>query len=134
MRKPNNIVSLPYQPLSHIKYSLSAADVHLVSIGNEAVGVVHPCKLYGAMAVARPILLLGPEPCHVSNIVLDSDIGWRIAHDDIDEAVKTLKAIAATSPQRLQTMGLHARELITTKYSKQDLCGKFCDILERDLA
>lgn len=132
--KPNNIVSLPYQPLSQIKYSLSAADVHLVSIGNEAVGVVHPCKVYGAMAVARPILLLGPELCHVSDIVLDSDIGWRVSHDDIDEAVKTLKAIAATSPQRLQAMGLHARELITTKYSKQDLCGKFCDILERDVA
>ena len=131
--KPKNIVSLPYQPLSQIKYSLSAADVHLVSIGNEAVGVVHPCKVYGAMAVARPILLLGPEPCHVSDIVLDSDIGWQISHDDIDGAVKTLKEIAATSPQQLQTMGLHARELITSKFSKQALCGKFCDIIERDV-
>lgn len=131
--KPNNIVSLPYQPLSQIKYSLSAADVHLVSIGDEAVGVVHPCKIYGAMAVARPILLLGPEPCHVSDIVLDSDIGWQISHDDIDGAVKTLKEIADTPSQQLKTMGLHARELITTKYSKQALCGKFCDIIERDV-
>lgn len=131
--KPNNIVSLPYQPLSQIKYSLSAADVHLVSIGDEAVGVVHPCKVYGAMAVARPILLLGPEPCHVSDIVLDSDIGWQISHDDIDGAVKTLKEISATSPQQLQTMGMHARELITSKFSKQALCGKFCDIIERDV-
>ena len=30
---PPNIRSLPYQPLSQIKYSLSAADVHLVSVG-----------------------------------------------------------------------------------------------------
>src|SRR5262249_13962230 len=35
-----NIVSLPYQPLNEIKYSLSAADVHVVSIGNEVVGIV----------------------------------------------------------------------------------------------
>lgn len=132
--KPNNIVSLPYQPLSQIKYSLSAADVHLVSIGDKAVGVVHPCKVYGAMAVARPILLLGPEPCHVSDIVLDSDIGWQISHDDIDGAIKTLKEIADTSHEKLKTMGMRARELITTKYSKQALCGKFCDILQRDVS
>ncbi|MCA9310139.1 MAG: glycosyltransferase family 4 protein, partial [Phycisphaerales bacterium] len=51
-----NIRSLPYQPMSELKYSLSAADVHVVSIGNDVVGIVHPCKVYGAMAVARPIL------------------------------------------------------------------------------
>ena len=39
-----NIRSLPYQPLSEIKYSLSAGDVHVVSLGDDVVGIVHPCK------------------------------------------------------------------------------------------
>ena len=51
------------------RYSLSAADAHLVSVGNESVGTIHPCKIYGAMAVARPIILLAPDPCHVSDLV-----------------------------------------------------------------
>lgn len=47
-----NILSLPYQPLEEIKFSLSAADVHVVSMGDDMVGIVHPCKVYGAMTVA----------------------------------------------------------------------------------
>ena len=53
-RGAKNVRSLPYQPLAEIKYSLSAADVHVVSIGDGVVGIVHPCKVYGAMAVGRP--------------------------------------------------------------------------------
>ena len=59
-----NVISLPYQPQEELRYSLSAADVHLVSMGSEMVGIVHPCKVYGAMAVARPVLVLGPAECH----------------------------------------------------------------------
>ena len=81
-----NIRSLPYQPLEQIRFSLSAADVHVVSLGNEVVGIVHPCKVYGAMAVSRPILLLGPAPCHVSDLIEQYKIGWHVEHDDVDGA------------------------------------------------
>lgn len=131
--KPSNIRSLPYQPLSQIKYSLSAADVHLVSVGDTVVGVVHPCKVYGAMAVARPILLLGPDPCHVSDIVSEHGIGWHINHGDVDGAVETIERIIATPPGELQSMGLRARELVTSQFSKDRLCARFCDVLERGL-
>lgn len=132
--RPTNIRSLPYQPLSQIKYSLSAADVHLVSVGDSVVGVVHPCKVYGAMTVARPILLLGPDPCHVSDIVEAYDIGWHIRHGDVDGAVERINDIVATPPQKLAEMGTRAREIITTRFSKTQLCGRFCDVLERGVA
>ena len=32
-----NVISLPYQPLERIKYSLSAADIHLVSMGEAMI-------------------------------------------------------------------------------------------------
>ena len=133
-RRPTNIVSLPYQPLSQIKYSLSAADVHLVSVGDSVVGVVHPCKVYGAMAVARPILLLGPDPCHVSDIVDRYRIGWHIRHGDVEGAVATIKTILRTPPEQLETMGRRAREIVATRFSKDVLCNGFCDVLERGVA
>ena len=38
----------------HIIRLLAArADVHVVSLGEKMVGIIHPCKIYGAMAVAR---------------------------------------------------------------------------------
>lgn len=132
--KPSNIRSLPYQPLSEIKYSLSAADVHVVTIGDAVVGIVHPCKVYGAMAVARPILLVAPDPCHVSDLIQKYKIGWHIPHGDVDRAVETIKQIAATPKAELEAMGLRAQEVIRTELSKDALCGKFCDVMERGLA
>ena len=129
--QPGNIISLPYQPLDRIKYSLSAADVHLVSVGDEVVGVVHPCKVYGAMAVARPILLLGPDPCHVSDLIAQHAVGWHIRHGDVDGAVTMLRRILETPPAELEAMGGRGRAVIDTELSKDTLCGRFCDVLER---
>jgi len=129
---PPNIRSLPYQPFDRLRYSLSAADVHLVSVGDSVVGVVHPCKVYGAMAVARPILLLGPDPCHVSDLVREHDIGWHIRHGDVDGAVATLGAIADADAGTLAGKGARAREVVRSRLGKAQLCGRFCDVVERD--
>lgn len=138
-----NMVSLPYQPLSQLRYSLSAADAHLVSVGDEAVGIIHPCKIYGAMAVARPIILLAPDPCHVSDLVAGArgqedrpskqPIGWHIPHGDIDRAERTIREIVDAPPEKLAAMGDLARHVIETQLSKPTLCGAFCDVLERGL-
>jgi len=129
--RPTNIVDLPYQPLERIKYSLSAADVHLVSVGDEVVGVVHPCKVYGAMAVARPILLLGPDPCHVSDIIQEHRIGWHITHGDVEGAIATIDEILATPEAELGEMGRRAQRLTEQGLSMETLRGRFCDAVER---
>lgn len=129
--KPTNIADLPYQPMDKIKYSLSAADVHLVSVGDDVVGVVHPCKVYGAMAVARPILLLGPNPCHVSDLIREHNIGWHITHGDVDGAIATVNEILATPPAELKAMGERAKKVIDDQLGMQALRGRFCDVVER---
>ena len=128
-----NIRSLPYQPLSEIKYSLSAADVHIVSVGPGVVGIVHPCKVYGAMAVSRPILLLGPNPCHVSDLIDKHKIGWHIAHGDVDGAERVIKQILATPRAELAAMGERAAEVIRSQLSKDILQTRFCDVLQKGL-
>jgi colanic acid biosynthesis glycosyl transferase WcaI len=63
-----NFVCLPYQPLSSLSASLSAADLHLVVMGQPLAGMVHPCKIYNVMAIGIPVLYVGPEASHVSDI------------------------------------------------------------------
>lgn len=126
-----NIVSLPYQPLSELKYSLSAADCHVVSIGNDVVGIVHPCKVYGAMAVSRPVLGLGPRPSHVSDLIEQNQIGWFVSHGDVDACVAALRAMVDTPSARLAEMGGRAAQVVATSLSKATLMGRFCDVLER---
>lgn len=129
----SNVRSLPYQPLSEIRYSLSAADVHLVTVGDGVVGIVHPCKVYGAMAVGRPILLLGPSPSHVSDLLEEHRIGWRLDHGDVAGAVRVLEEIRRTTPEERAAMGQRAREAIRSRLSKRALCGALCDVLERGM-
>ncbi len=128
-----NILSLPYQPLEEIKFSLSAADVHVVSMGNDMVGIVHPCKVYGAMTVARPVLLLGPAQCHISDLIEKYRFGWRIEHGDVAGAEKVLRQILATPPEELQAMGQRAANAIAGTMSRKVLMGQFCDVLQRGL-
>ena len=104
-RRPRNIRSLPYQPLSEVKYSLSAADVHLVAVGDREVGVRHPCKVYGAMALGRPVLLLGPDPCHVSDIVAEARVGWHVRHGEVDGATAVIERIVAMDRAELREIG-----------------------------
>ena len=127
---PPNVLSLPYQPLDRIKYSLSAADIHLVSMGEAMVGCVHPCKFYGALALAKPILALGPARSHVGEILEKNNVGWRVDHGDLDEAVQVLNQCVSTGEDDLASLGLTGRHLVEEQLSKKILCGRFCDVLD----
>jgi len=132
-RGANNIVSLPYQPMSTLSHSLSAADLHVVSLGNSSVGIVHPCKIYGAMAVARPILAVGPKPSHVSDVLQQADIGRQVDHDDVPGAVEAITELAQMAPAQRAAMGTRAWEIIRRELSKRVLCTRLGDLVEAAL-
>lgn len=125
-----NVLSLPYQPIEALRHSLSAADVHVVSLGDEMVGIIHPCKIYGAMAVGRPILYLGPRPSHVTDLLDAHGIGWSVAHGDTAACERTIREILQTPTPRLRQMGATARTVLSQSLTQRKLCGEFCDALE----
>ncbi|MEO1008907.1 MAG: glycosyltransferase family 4 protein [Planctomycetota bacterium] len=131
---PGNIVDLPYQPFERLRFSLSAADVHLVTMVDPVVGCVHPCKVYGAMAVGRPILFVGPEPSHVTDLLSGEGVGWRVPHGDADACVRQIEAILDTPRGELAAMGRRARAFIDERYTQARLLGEFCDAVEAAIA
>ena len=126
-----NIESLPYQPQEYLKYSLAAADVHLVTMGDAIRGIVHPSKVYGAMAAGRPIFLIGPDENHVSDLIGEHDIGWHVSHGDVDATERVLRDIARMSPGELAAMGNRARHAVHASGGKHGAVGRLCDVLER---
>ena len=125
-----NIRSLPFQPLARIGTSLSAADVHVVSLANEAVGVIHPCKIYGAMVIGRPVLFFGPEASYVGDIFHGGDIGSIVAHGDAQAAVAAIRELASIGDMARGVMGRRATEIISESFSCTALLAGFCDILD----
>lgn len=129
----SNIESLPYQPQESLKYSLAAADVHLVTMGDSIRGIVHPSKVYGAMAVGRPILLVGPDENHVSDIINEFDNGWHVKHGDVKGAEQVLRDIANLSAADLAAMGKRGRDAIHASGGKRGAVERVCNVLERDV-
>ena len=133
-RGGTNVRLLPYQPRESLRQSLSAADVHLVSMGDAMVGIVHPCKIYGAMACARPVLLVGPRASHAGELLDRYAIGWRFDHGNVSGIVKVIENILAGGRDRLAEMGLRAQAVIDRALSKSALCAALCDEIETALA
>ncbi len=82
-----NVLCLPYQPLNQLSASLSAADAHVVVMGEAMLGLVHPCKIYNILAVGAPVLYIGPRPSHVTEILDrlgDKYPSIRVAHGEAD--------------------------------------------------
>ena len=126
-----NVLSLPYQPLAELGNSLSAADVHIVSLGDKMVGIIHPCKIYGAMAIGRPILYFGPKPSHVSDILEQHHLGWHVAHGDVAGAIKMLDEIRRTPVEKRDQMGRLAQHVLAETMGQQRLCERVCVEMER---
>ena len=68
-KRKAEILCLPYQPLAQLSASLSAADAHVVAMGDAMLGLVHPCKIYNVLAVSAPVIYIGPKPSHVTEIL-----------------------------------------------------------------
>ena len=128
-----NALCLPYQPIESLRYSLSAADVHVVSLGQEMVGIIHPCKIYGSMTVARPVLFFGPRPSHVSDLLDQHGFGWHVDHGDVDAAVDRLQSMSALPSGQLTRMGETARRVLRGSLSQAQLCGVMCDRIEQTM-
>jgi colanic acid biosynthesis glycosyl transferase WcaI len=127
---PKNIVSLPYQPLERLRESLSAADVHVVSIAAAAVGVSHSCKIYGAMALGRPVLAIAPRRSHVADIVVSTGCGWFVEHGDVDGLMRTLEEIERAPVSEFAERGGHGRRFVAEHVHRDRVVAKVCDIIE----
>jgi colanic acid biosynthesis glycosyl transferase WcaI len=128
-----NVLCLPYQPLADLKFSLTSADAHVVSLGENMIGIVHPCKIYGAMAAGKPILFLGPRPSHVSDILEKHSIGWHVNHGDVAGMIATIRQIRGAQASRLEQMGLGAQEVLQRELAQEILRGRLCDRLQQAL-
>jgi colanic acid biosynthesis glycosyl transferase WcaI len=94
-----NLTTLPYQPMSGLAASLSAADLHVVVLGEPFVGIVHPCKIYNILTLGIPFLVIGPVESHLGDISarLPSGASYMASSDGAEEVVCSLLQAINTS-------------------------------------
>lgn len=94
--KLRNIRGLPYQPQSELAGVLSAADLHVVVMGEGYQGIIHPCKIYNILAIGSPFLYIGPTESHVAEIIgrLPEGRAFSARHGRVDIAARSILDIA----------------------------------------
>jgi len=125
-----NIFSLPYQSFDNIGESLAAADVHLVVMGDAMIGIVHPCKVYGAMAVSRPILAIAPDSSYISEIMEKVTIGFRLRHGDVSGVAQSILTLVNMEEKERSHLGENAARLIQDQYNQTTQRNRLVDIIE----
>lgn len=88
-----NISLLPYQRREELAESLSAGDVHVVTQKPATLGLMEPSKLYGVLAVGRPVLFIGPAASEVGRTVVRERAGERVDNGDVVGAAAGLRRL-----------------------------------------
>ena len=125
----SNFLCLPYQPLNALSGSLSAADLHVVVMGNAFVGLVHPCKIYNILSIAAPVLYIGPQPSHLSEMITALD-GKHLCscagHGEVQAVVQSILRLRDQSVQGNRQIPSD----ICVHFSKETILPQLLNILE----
>jgi glycosyltransferase involved in cell wall biosynthesis len=121
----HNVLCLPYQPIEKLSGSLSAADLHVVVMGDLYVGIVHPCKIYNVLAVKKPFLYIGPNESHVTDIIRQSD-AYVSSHGDVEGVVANI-----LRAMRTPSLDLPCGARVEKLFSKERLLPEIISVIEQ---
>lgn len=88
-----NIRFLPFQPASRLRELMESGDVHLISMAEEAAGLLVPSKLYAALAVRRPCIFIGPSHSEAARVINDFKAGAVIPQSEPEMLARAITGL-----------------------------------------
>lgn len=129
VHKLKNIRLLPYQPRDRLRETLSAGDIHLISLDKNVQGFIVPSKLAGILAVGRPVIFLGDKQNCIATAILQEPCGYVISEGDFKQLRAIIERLKKDSGHRLQ-LGEAARNLFIKKYDRAVIVPKIISKIE----
>jgi colanic acid biosynthesis glycosyl transferase WcaI len=124
-----NVTLLDYQADGEdLAHSLSAPDVHFISLREGYEGLVVPSKFYGALAAGRPVVYEGAATGEIARVIEDEGCGLVIRPRDVAglrAAILTLYA----DPRQRAALGATALELYRKHYTPGILADAYCQAI-----
>lgn len=119
----------PYQPRERLTQSLSAGDVHLVSLRPELEGLIVPSKFYGIAAAGRPAIFIGHADGEIARLLAQNDCGLTVGEGDGAGLAHAILALA-DAPQRALAMGRNARAAFEKLWDKKAVLQRWRALLD----
>jgi glycosyltransferase involved in cell wall biosynthesis len=117
-----------YQPRERLGESLAAGDAHLVSVGRGWEGLIVPSKLYGILAVGRPVLFVGPRESEVARVLDETGAGLCVEPGDGEGLARAIRALR-DHPARRAALG-EAALRAASAYTAGEACRQWAELLE----
>ena len=89
-----NVRFVPAQPRAQLAVALGTGDLHLVTLRPGCEALVFPSKLYGIVAVHRPVLFIGPRDCEIARIVQAGGLGQACHGSEVAGIAAAIRRIA----------------------------------------
>lgn len=118
----------PFQPPELLCDSLSASDIHLVSLLPALEGLIVPSKLYGIFAAGRPAAFIGDPDGDVAATIRKHGVGICIPLSDGTLLAAELRRLS-DNPAQIAAMGLAARRLALECYTSEHAVREWVSLL-----
>lgn len=119
-----------YVPAEKLNESLNQADLCLVSLAIGYEGLIVPSKIYGIMAVGRPVLFIGALKGEIPELIRKHSLGWVVEQGDVAAFVRAVQE-ARSSPALCARYGENARRAFDQFYSRGIATAKYIQVFER---
>ena len=128
----DNCRFLPYQEFADLPYSLSSADLAIVSLNRQSEGLVAPSKLYGHLAAATPIAAITPAHSYLRELVEDAGCGRWFANGDAEALAAWILELKA-NPSQAATYGAAGRRLLERTATPELIADRYLALIQRHL-
>ena len=123
---------LYYQERETLPQSLSSADVHVVGLASGLAGYVVPSRLYGILAVARPVIVAADPDSETAQVVESVGCGIVVPPGRPELLARAIRD-AHDGKHDLEAMGARGREWVRREADRSVAVGRYRDLL-RELA
>jgi colanic acid biosynthesis glycosyl transferase WcaI len=124
----SNVEILPYQERAGLRFSLSAADVALISLNPDLEELMFPCKVYGIMAAGRPFLYVGSEKGEIGQIAGEAGCGFAVRTGDVEGLRDLVLRLWKDAAQRAE-LGSRARRYFLEHFDRPLATARYYDAL-----
>lgn len=115
----SNVLFQPYQDKAQLNYSLTTADVHLLSLLPALEGCIVPSKFYAYAASGRPMIFIGSQGGEVGQMLGANHAGVCVEPGQSSQLVAAILDFA-TNPAKTMAMGRNARTVIEQRLNRQE--------------
>jgi putative colanic acid biosynthesis glycosyltransferase WcaI len=119
---------LYYQSRGVLPQSLSSADVHVVGLAPGLAGYVVPSRLYGILAVARPVIVAADPESETAQVVERVGCGIVVPPGRPELLARAIRD-AHDGKLDLQAMGRRGREWVEQEADRVVAVGRYRDLL-----